>query len=77
MAAVEGTPNRCVSADIAENGTLYTWGTAVYGQHGNVARCFPSPVPMQALRNIPVRRVACGRYHVGAVTGMCSSFYSS
>ena len=55
----------------ADQGALYTWGTAVHGQHGSVARVLPTPTLMTSLSTVPIRQIACSRYHAVAVSGTC------
>ncbi len=50
------------SCAIARDGTLFTWGGALFGKlgHGDEAPC-PLPRPVAALRHTVVVQVACGR----------------
>jgi len=53
----------------AAGGELYTWGWGRYSQLGHDASADePSPRRVDALRGVPIARVACGAWHSAAVS---------
>ena len=54
------------SAAVGEDGSLFVWGSSVFGSEGNIADRL-NPTRVAGLPS-PVRQVAAGYCHMGIVT---------
>ena len=58
------------SAALSASGEVYTWGADNYGQLGlgQGARYINHPTRIRTLRNVPIVQIACGQYHMLALS---------
>ena len=59
------------SAALTENHEVYTWGADNYGQlgQGQGPRYVSKPTKIRTFKNVPIARIACGQYHMLALSG--------
>lgn len=52
---------------------MYTWGADNYGQlgQGQGPRYVNKPTKIRTFKNVPIARIACGQYHMLALSGLC------
>ena len=58
------------SAALSSDHEVYTWGADNYGQLGlgQGARYISAPTRIRMLRNVPIVQIACGQYHMLALS---------
>ena len=61
------------SAALTEDHEVYTWGADNYGQlgQGQGPRYVNKPTKIRTFKNVPIARIACGQYHMLALSGLC------
>lgn len=58
-----------ISAAIDKSGKLYTWGRSKFGLLGNgYSDNINSPTLVDTLKDLKFKAVACGNYHMAAIT---------
>ena len=67
------------SAALTADHEVYTWGADNYGQlgQGQGPRYISKPTKIRSFKNIPITKIACGQYHMLAVSGRFFRFFEN